>query len=204
MTEFNRPNVLRVLADVLEEEAGNDAAKVAGFNMASFVKTPQAGSFREDETEMVLESGMSPTLCGTQLCVAGFATLARGWKFKFTKRTPYMYGDYFLTNTTYINPQGVEQNGEPDWELEGRLHMGISSTSAAYLFYATFDDGETAIEMLEEMVRLNRDLTHEEISEINIAGRKRADPSYGEPYDYPDEDEDEYEDSDYCCSYCNP
>jgi hypothetical protein len=140
----NRSNVLRVLADVLEEKELKDNVR-RGFNMNSFISTPDPDSIKGDE--FTLAAGQSPTMCGTSLCVGGFAALEAGWKFKFAKSNDG-YGNY--VRLTYIDPKD-EAAGFPGFDVVGREYLGISGHIADKLFYALFDGGATSIKILEHL-----------------------------------------------------
>jgi len=158
----NRANVLRVLADVLEEK---ERTEKSGFHMSSFVDLPDMAAFTDDT--MTLQAGQSPTMCGTTLCVAGFAALGAGWKFKFTKAVGWDGEDY--ARVRYINPDGVATR-TLDFETIGKDYLGISTAIAGTLFYATSDDGTTAIKILEHLA-MDPEADYESVS--LIYGRQR-------------------------------
>lgn len=139
----NRKHVATVLADIMEEREKG----LGGFNMKDFIHVVPYDSFEADDT-FLLEAGQSPTICGTALCVAGFAALEAGWTFKFRKVEDTYNGNYVKIDP--INPLG--ERSSIDWDEVGREYLDINEEIGGLLFYATFDGGEAAIEILKYLL----------------------------------------------------
>jgi hypothetical protein len=147
----NRIGVLRVLADVLEEKQKTEERNA--FDMSNFFVP--LGDLPDDLTEVTLKSGVSPEICGTKLCVAGFATIEAGWSAVFAKvmREGWNGKKYPAVATEWISPAGRKQDLQPHWEQVGAEYLGLTEEQGHILFFSTNDQGEQAIEILERLAR---------------------------------------------------
>jgi hypothetical protein len=194
---INRVNCLRVLADVLEEQEFNKATALRGFNMSSFFRLGVI-TLPGEANELTVEAGVKPSMCGTSLCVAGFAAIEAGWKINLKQE---VHGGYKSVAKSYTSPgpKGSVQFGEPEWEEIGREFLGLREDYAHILFFSYHDDGEQAIEILTKLA-FGTEITHGEWEKY----RKNADCSMGDFDGYgwePDyyEDEDDLEGCDCGC-----
>lgn len=169
----NRAHVARVLAAVLEGKEDG------GFDMKHFINTPRPQRIGKDG--LLLEAGQSPTLCGTTLCIAGFAALEAGWTFKFHEfgSRPELW-----RGVSYISPKGEEVD-EIDFYGIAKKYLEISEDIALTLFYATFDGGYTAIKILERLLT-DPDATDQSVEKVYRIGDRKwsiehdEDPIYDE------------------------
>jgi hypothetical protein len=147
---INRIGMLRVLADVLEEKQKTEERNA--FDMSNFFVP--LGDLPDDLTEVTLKSGVSPEVCGTKLCVAGFATIEAGWSAVFAKvYEVWNDKEYPRVATEWTSPTGRKQNQQPNWELVGAEYLGLTEEQGRILFFSTNDQGEQAIEILERLAR---------------------------------------------------
>jgi hypothetical protein len=147
----NRIGVLRVLADVLEEKQKTE--KRNAFDMAVFFIP--VNDLPGEMTKVTLKAGVSPEVCGTKLCVAGFATIESGWSVVFTRvmEKNWKGDEYSLVTTKWISPTGKKQDDQPNWEKIGAEYLGLTEETAHILFFSTNDQGEQAIKILERLAR---------------------------------------------------
>jgi hypothetical protein len=203
----NRIHVMRVLADILEEKK---AKEKNAFDMSSFIdfdSTFLEGALAHKD-ELVLEAGVSPSTCGTTLCVAGFAAIEAGWTATFKKATKVYAGynndgsDYVdtMVKTYWTDPDGKD-NGTygPEWELVGAEYLELEPAQAQILFYATHDDGSFAIAILERLARGDEITTDEWLEYNETVGRDLE--QFGEPWYTVEDDEDDEDEGP--CDCCN-
>lgn len=88
------------------------------------------------------------TQCGTTLCIAGFATLSRGFKVEYSIEKGYYGGEY--VKTEYIAPNGDYLFGEPNWLEEGAEALGLDEQAASRLFHYV-NDNDVALEALKQL-----------------------------------------------------
>jgi len=165
---------LRVLADILEEKEKAETLKIkSAFYMGDWMSVPlwygpDNGS--DDKTvfegeEFILKTASQASECGTQLCVAGFATLEAGYSVKYAKAKQEMYGGHIshYISATYFDPKGeaLPKGVRPSWELIGAEVLGLNPYHAHVLFFSTEDDGEQAIEILTKLA-LGVEITDDE------------------------------------------
>lgn len=134
----NRVHALRTLADMLEEYD-------RGFKMSDWMRVNYYDPISVEDG-FVLKSGLSPTLCGTTLCAAGFATLNAGWEIKYQVGPTNQ-----VIDVEYRFPGEVWSQERPDWAGEGQDYLGIDDLTAKVLFYSTGDGGKQAVEIMTRL-----------------------------------------------------
>jgi len=139
----NRIAALRVLADILEEKEHDEKN---GFDIGSFISS---ADFDFEGPSVVLEAGVSPSLCGTTLCVAGFAAIEAGYKIEVERRKDRKYWESKYVYK-YYTPKG-EQVLDIDWEDAGAKYLGLPDDHARIVFYGTSDDGDQSVAILERL-----------------------------------------------------
>jgi len=156
----NRIAAMRVLADILaEEEFEKKSNGRGGFYMGDWEVTPSKLPDEIVGDDFTLKAGVSPHLCGTTLCAAGFATLNAGWSIKYERIVDKYTGRQMGVSATYYDPQGAI--GKPEWRSVGAEYLGLGGLEAKVLFYSTDDHGEQAIEILERLA-MGEDIPTEE------------------------------------------
>jgi hypothetical protein len=137
----------KVLDDILAEREAKETSRPSGFNIGNWFTLRNTIRFMEnyDGSEFVLESGTSPSVCGTTMCVAGFATLEAGYYVKIQKLP--LGG--FMVN--WHTPDDQSINYEPDWHGVGSEYLGLEMWQSYIIFYGTRDEGKQSIAILERL-----------------------------------------------------
>jgi hypothetical protein len=190
---MNRVGILRVLADVLEEKEKTDAYNHPGFNINTWFNEAHI-SLPEGQSEFTLKAGVSPTVCGTSLCVAGFAAIEAGWSVQIEKiKHNDSWGKWDEYNTHWLTPEGTRKAGDPDWWEVGAEYLGLELYQAFIIFHATFDDGAQSIRILERLAVGDMPTVEEWKEYARIAGRLDSPMLYNEcnvPWEMPVESYD--------------
>lgn len=127
----NIENARTLLADVERHRKA--------FSMHQWVtwSTSQAkGNLTTGEFTVKLENiEEANTMCGTTLCLAGFAAMRVGWKQVF--KIVHEEDDYSWIDNKMVSPEGetVEFTLDVDWEKIGSDFLGLDKLHAYRLFH---------------------------------------------------------------------
>lgn len=185
---MNRVGILRVLADILEEKEKMDRFNSPGFNINTWFNECSL-HLPKGQDEFTLKAGVSPTLCGTSLCVAGFAAIEAGWSVMIRRANQSYNGkSWDVYETRWSSPDGSTHR-EPNWWTVGADYLGLAHYQAFIIFYATFDRGAQSIQILERLAVGDMPTVEEWKEYARIAGKLDSYMLYEEcsvPWEHPD------------------
>ena len=144
----NQDACVRVLADILE------AKKVEAFDMNYFFYQSRL-SVPKEKSEFIIAANKVDNMCGTTMCIAGFAGLNAGYTATGVQRTFTGYDgetrSYY--DIYWSDPSGtpLHSDSEPSWFDVGMEYLDLECWQAAIIFYGTHDHGRQSLEILKRL-----------------------------------------------------
>jgi hypothetical protein len=176
---MNRAGIHRVLADILEEQEKEGLPSGSGFNISTWFNQARL-RLPAGQSKFTLKAGVSPTLCGTTMCVAGFAAIEAGWSVQIRKiKQTYSSQSWDAYETQWISPS-TQEHRELDFWTVGAEYLGLERYQAFIIFYGTFDGGCQSVRILERLAVGDMPTVEEWKEYARIAGKLDSSMLYEE------------------------